>query len=158
MSTEGIFRKNGNIRRLKELVQELDNDPIRIKLENDNCIQIAALIKKFLRDMPDPLLTNSLYEIFLFIPKIQKSDRIMALHLLLCLLPKPNIDLLSVIVRFLCEVSTFSANKMDLSNLATVIAPNILYSTISSPEQSGITIDIVKTILIENKNIFKVSF
>jgi hypothetical protein len=36
------------------------------------------------------------------------------------------------------------------------MAPNILYSTVSTPEQSGITIDIVKTILIENKNIFKV--
>ena len=65
LSTEGIFRKNGNIRRLKEQCEEIDSDPRHINLAKDNAIQIAALLKKFLRDLPEPLLTNNLYDLFM---------------------------------------------------------------------------------------------
>ncbi|KAF7309707.1 LIM-domain-containing protein [Mycena indigotica] len=50
MSIEGIFRKNGNIRRLKELTETID-------------LQLAALLKKFLRDLPDPLMTFKLHRL-----------------------------------------------------------------------------------------------
>lgn len=57
------------------------------------------------------------------------------LHYTCCLLPKPNRDLLEVLLAFLRVVasnstedqSTGLGNKMDVQNLATVIAPNILY-------------------------------
>lgn len=65
LSIEGIFRKNGNIRRLKEQCEKIDNDPRHINLAEDNAIQIAALLKKFLRDLPEPLLTNNLYDLFM---------------------------------------------------------------------------------------------
>jgi hypothetical protein len=68
LSTEGIFRKNGNIRRLKELCEQIDKDPSRVDLKQDNAIQIAALMKKFLRDLPEPLLTFPLYDLFMCIP------------------------------------------------------------------------------------------
>ena len=65
MSVEGIFRKNGNIRRLKELTDALDRDPASVDLSSDNPVQLAALLKKFLRDMPDPLLTFKLHRLFI---------------------------------------------------------------------------------------------
>lgn len=65
MSVEGIFRKNGNIRRLKELGDAIDRDPASVDLSTDNPVQLAALLKKFLRDMPDPLLTFKLYRLFI---------------------------------------------------------------------------------------------
>lgn len=70
MTTEGIFRKNGNIRRLKEQCEEIDNDPKNINFQNDNEIQVAALLKKFLRDLPEPLMTEALYELFLCVPSM----------------------------------------------------------------------------------------
>jgi hypothetical protein len=65
MSVEGIFRKNGNIRRLKELSDEIDKNPNAIQLLNETPIQVAALIKKFLRELPDPLLTFRLHKLFI---------------------------------------------------------------------------------------------
>ena len=65
MSVEGIFRKNGNIRRLKDLSEALDRDPASVNLSDDNPVQLAALLKKFLRDLPDPLMTFKLYQLFL---------------------------------------------------------------------------------------------
>ena len=49
----------------------------------------------------------------------------LALHYVMCLLPKPNLDVLMVLLSFLEEVSYHSGvnqewgNKMDLDNLAT---------------------------------------
>jgi hypothetical protein len=65
VSVEGIFRKNGNIRLLKELSDEIDRNPTKVNLAMENPIQVAALLKKFLRDLPDPLLTSKLYNLFI---------------------------------------------------------------------------------------------
>ena len=64
MSIEGIFRKNGNIRRLKELTDAIDRDPSSVDLTQDNPVQLAALLKKFLRELPEPLLTYKLHRLF----------------------------------------------------------------------------------------------
>ncbi|KAJ2381604.1 Rho-type GTPase activating protein Rga1, partial [Coemansia sp. RSA 2559] len=56
MTVEGIFRKNGNIRRLREVADAVDKDFSRVDLKKDAPVQIAALLKKFLREMPDPLI------------------------------------------------------------------------------------------------------
>jgi hypothetical protein len=65
MSIEGIFRKNGNIRRLKELTDALDRDQSTVNLQEDNPVQLAALLKKFLRDLPDPLCTFKLHQLII---------------------------------------------------------------------------------------------
>lgn len=65
MSIEGIFRKNGNIRRLKDLTEALDRDSGTVNLSDDNPVQLAALLKKFLRDLPDPLMTFKLFHLFI---------------------------------------------------------------------------------------------
>lgn len=65
MSVEGIFRKNGNIRRLKELTEAIDRDPLSVDLTQDNPVQLAALLKKFLRELPDPLMTFKLHKLFI---------------------------------------------------------------------------------------------
>lgn len=64
LSVEGIFRKNGNIKRLKTVTDTLDDDPFAVDFTDDNPIQVAALLKKFLREMPDPLLTFRLHKLF----------------------------------------------------------------------------------------------
>jgi hypothetical protein len=65
MSVEGIFRKNGNIRRLKDLTDAIDRDPSSVDLTLDNPVQLAALLKKFLRELPDPLMTFKLHRLFI---------------------------------------------------------------------------------------------
>lgn len=65
MTVEGVFRKNGNIRRLKELTDMMDRNPNDVDLTQENVIQVAALLKKFLRELPDPLLTHRLHPLFI---------------------------------------------------------------------------------------------
>lgn len=65
MTVEGVFRKNGNIRRLKELTDMMDRNPNDVDLTQENVVQVAALLKKFLRELPDPLLTHRLHPLFI---------------------------------------------------------------------------------------------
>lgn len=66
MSVEGVFRKNGNIRRLKEMAEAIDikgNDAVAF--DDESPVQVAALLKKFLRELPDPVMTYKLHKLFI---------------------------------------------------------------------------------------------
>lgn len=65
MSVEGVFRKNGNIRGLKELSEKIDAKEVEVDLTKESPVQLAALLKKFLRELPDPLLTYKLYRLII---------------------------------------------------------------------------------------------
>jgi len=65
MSVEGIFRKNGNIRRMNQVIECLDRDPSSVDFSQDNPVQLAALLKRFLRDLPDPLMTYKLHKLWI---------------------------------------------------------------------------------------------
>ena len=67
MSVEGVFRKNGNIRRLKEIESSMDakGSSDVVNLNDENPVQVAALLKRFLRTLPDPVLTYKLHKLFI---------------------------------------------------------------------------------------------
>ncbi|KAI3632467.1 hypothetical protein MIR68_009573 [Amoeboaphelidium protococcarum] len=128
LNIEGIFRKNGNIKNLHNLQDQVDLDP-SYDLSAEGPIQIAALMKKFLREMPEPLIPFKLYKLMILAQSNPNPDqRRTMMHYLICTLPKANRDLLQVLLCFLRDIAQCKNNKMDLSNLAIVITPNIFYS------------------------------
>ncbi|GAA5805745.1 hypothetical protein HPULCUR_011270 [Helicostylum pulchrum] len=139
MSIEGVFRKNGNIRHLRDISETIDNTnstQFERLISSENPVQLASLLKRFLRELPEPLMTFSLYKLFVecgkTLPQRLSSDRKKLLHLACCLLPKPNRDTMLLLFTCLKWVATFSDdNKMDIHNLACVIAPSILYDKAS---------------------------
>lgn len=178
MSIEGVFRKNGNIRQLKILSEKIDHctsiSDMDALLSNENSVQLAALLKRFLREMPEPLMTFSLYPLFVrcgkMIAKESPEERRRILHLACCLLPKANRDTMLLIFSCLKWVASFSdTNKMDIPNLARVIAPNVLYNqtVVSSSSPSLPTadlrqgaqeeIDVIETLIREADQISVVS-
>jgi hypothetical protein len=184
MSVEGVFRKNGNIRRLRELSEEIDfKGSESVEFARESPVQVAALLKKFLRELPDPVLTFKLYRLFItaasklgrkpplffklltFLPEIQDDDRRRrVLHLSCCLLPKVHRDTMEILFTFLVWVSSFSTvdeesgSKMDLHNLATVIAPNILYANQKSADMdsSFLAIEAAHTMMEYNETMCEV--
>lgn len=140
MSTEGVFRKNGNLRHLKNVCESIDNtstSQFDELLSRENPVQLASLLKRFLRELPEPLMTFPLYKLFVecgkTLPQRLSGERKRLLHLACCLLPKPNRDTMLLLFASLKWVANFSDhNKMDIHNLASVIAPSILYDKCSS--------------------------
>ncbi|KAI8075382.1 uncharacterized protein B0P05DRAFT_547296 [Gilbertella persicaria] len=154
MSVEGVFRKNGNIRQLKLLVESIDDrvDTMEPLLSNENAIQLAALLKRYLRELPEPLLTFALYPLFVRCGRMIEPNRKKALHLACCLLPKPNRDTMIMIFACLKWVSCFSeTNKMDVANLARVIAPSVLYDKHAEYQQGAQQeeINVIETLIHE---------
>ncbi|KAH7335392.1 hypothetical protein B0J17DRAFT_669953 [Rhizoctonia solani] len=166
MSVEGIFRKNGNIRRMNAVIEAIDRDATTVDFAQDNPVQLAALLKKFLREMPDPLLTYRLYKVWLAVQSVNVSEKekTRMLHLVTVLLPKAHRDTLEVLFVFLKWVSLFShvdeetGSKMDLVNLATVITPSILYSKgrDAAREESFMAIGVVTRLLEDQDQFFSV--
>ena len=65
MSVEGVFRKNGNNRRLRELIAEIDEKGSEyVDLTKETPVQVANLLKRYLGSLPDPLLTFKLHRLF----------------------------------------------------------------------------------------------
>jgi hypothetical protein len=178
MSVEGVFRKNGNLKALRELEVEVDQKGVeQVDLNTKNPVILANLLKRFLRVMPDPVLTLKLYKLFmtangelsrsLHYESANSTDieeeerRKKVLHLVLCLLPKAHRDTMEVLFCFLNWVSSFhtvdeeTGNKMDTWNIATVIAPNILRES-NDKELRSVDQGAVKVVfdLIENNDEF----
>jgi hypothetical protein len=57
---QGIFRKSANARQVRELRDKLDAG-VEVTWEHVPVLVTAALLKDFLRSLPDPLLTSTLY-------------------------------------------------------------------------------------------------
>lgn len=128
-------------------------------------MQVAALLKKYLRELPDPLLTFKLHRLFIASQKIQDEDkRRRILHLTCCLLPKAHRDCLEILCSFFNWVASFhqideeSGSKMDTHNLATVIAPNILFTNAKTPvDDNFLAIEVVHTLIECNEQMCEVS-
>jgi hypothetical protein len=91
-------------------------------------IQIAAFVKRYLRELPDPLLTYKLHKLFLLSSSNSQEDDLTIIHYAICMLPKINRDILLLVLAMLNWVARHSQeNKMGYENLARVMAPNILY-------------------------------
>ncbi|KAI8869183.1 RhoGAP-domain-containing protein [Ramicandelaber brevisporus] len=137
LATEGIFRKNGNARKLAELVQNTDQDlqrSVNELLPKESSIMIAALLKRFLRSLPEPIFTTRLFKLLC---SCSSTSEVEVMQLAFHLLPPVNRDMLEILVAVLRYTATFAVDesspsggsKMDLSNIATVFAMNMLSST-----------------------------
>ncbi|KAJ4000896.1 LIM domain-containing protein [Lentinula boryana] len=161
MSVEGIFRKNGNIRRLGQLTDAIDRDPLSVDLSQDNAVQLAALLKKFLRELPEPLMTFKLYKLWVAAQALKNDDEHKRLlHMISIIMPKAHRDTMEILFVFLKWVASFAhmdevtGSKMDLGNLATVICPSILYPRHGTVRDESFKAIGVVTALLENQDEF----
>jgi len=100
---------------------------------------VASLLKRFLKCLPEPLLSWQLYPRFLSVASLgDPVERLRELHVLVDLLPTENRSLLGDLTRLLVDIASRAAvNKMNAANLATVIGPTLLYSQPGSEESSS---------------------
>ncbi|KAF7667669.1 hypothetical protein LDENG_00052080, partial [Lucifuga dentata] len=177
LHTVGIFRIGSSKKRVRQLRDEFDQG-MEVQLDEEHSIHdVAALLKEFLRDMPDPLLTRELYTAFINTMLLDYLDQDTAIQLLVFLLPPCNSDTLQ---RLLCLLSTVAAhtedsldkegkeitgNKMTSLNLATIFGPNLLHNQKNSDKdflvksfacESTAIISVVQRMIAESSTLFMV--
>ena len=100
------------------------------ELQNVQPHDVASLVKQFFRQLPEPLLTNHLYDCFVKTQRLdEEGDQVEAVLLLCLLLPIAHLTTLQFIMRFLAKVASCSQqSKMGTNNLAIVLTPNLIHS------------------------------
>ncbi|XP_063242383.1 unconventional myosin-IXAa-like isoform X2 [Bacillus rossius redtenbacheri] len=139
--TEGLYRKSGvssKVKELKALMEEGSSE--RVNFEGYHVHVLAAVLKSFLREMPEPLLTFDCYDDFLRAADLtDPQDRVFTLFTILKKLPKPNFDLMERLIFHLARVALHEeANRMSPSALAIVFAPCILRTNKVVPAQDSL--------------------
>ncbi|KAM6242894.1 LOW QUALITY PROTEIN: rho GTPase-activating protein 40 [Spheniscus humboldti] len=129
LETEGILRVSGSQTRIKSLEQKLERDFYTGLFSWDEVHQndVSGLLKRFIRELPAPLLTAEYLPAFAAVQNIPDlKQRLQALNLLILILPEPNRNTLKALLEFLSKVvARENNNKMNLWNVSTVMAPNL---------------------------------
>ncbi|KAK7791992.1 hypothetical protein R5R35_007978 [Gryllus longicercus] len=145
---EGLFRRTGKLTRQQEL-KALLNKGVSLDLDNGNFSvhDCASVLKSFLAELPEPLLTDAHYPIYCQIAEFcgpasnsgqSESNELRLLHslqLLLLLLPAENRILLQDVLKLLNLTASYeSCNKMSAENLSTLFTPHLLCPRKLTPE------------------------
>ncbi|GLV35038.1 Rho GTPase activating protein at 92B [Carabus blaptoides fortunei] len=132
MTEEGLFRVAGGTSRVRRMKLSLDSGCFSPPLQHEyrDVHVIASALKSYLRELPEPLLTYKLHDEWIKAVKYPTEEqRLDAISQVLGRLPSPNFDNLRYLMKFLSELSKNSQNKMTSSNIAIVMAPNLLWSS-----------------------------
>ncbi|XP_030395702.1 rho GTPase-activating protein 8 isoform X3 [Gopherus evgoodei] len=128
LRVEGLFRRSASIQTIKE-IHKLYNQGKPVNFDDYGDIHIPAVIlKTFLRELPQPLLTFESYDQILGITSVESSLRVTSCKQVIQGLPEHNYVVLKYLICFLHMVSQESIyNKMTGSNLACVFGLNLIW-------------------------------
>ncbi|XP_038817330.1 rho GTPase-activating protein 19-like [Salvelinus namaycush] len=142
LQVEGLFRVPGNSVRQQALKEQLNSGAdIDLEAGGFHPNDVATLLKTFLGELPEPLLTHQHFHAHLKIADMtlfdekgnktsvpDKERRIEALQLLFLLLPQANRSLLKLILDLLYHTAKQQdKNKMSAFNLALMFAPHVVW-------------------------------
>uniref|UniRef100_T1HTF3 Rho-GAP domain-containing protein n=1 Tax=Rhodnius prolixus TaxID=13249 RepID=T1HTF3_RHOPR len=138
LTQEGIFRRSGKMTRQQELKLLLTQGRMLNLEEGQYSVHdVASVLKSFLAELPEPVLTEAYYPAYCQIAgeKGSKGRILRSLQLLLLLLPYENRRLLKTLLRLLhLTTSHVATNRMSAQNLATLFTPHLICPRKLSPE------------------------
>ncbi|XP_072190167.1 protein FAM13A isoform X5 [Excalfactoria chinensis] len=130
MTQEGLFRVNGSIKTVEQLRLQYERGEEVDLVKDGDVYSAASLLKLFLRELPDGIITSALHSKFIQLyqdgrNEVQKERN---LRELLKELPDAHYSLLKYLCQFLIKVAEHHVeNRMNLCNLATVFGPNCFH-------------------------------
>ncbi|KAL1020701.1 hypothetical protein UPYG_G00003530 [Umbra pygmaea] len=139
----GLYRLSGSDRTVKELKEKFlrgKTVPLLSKVDDIHCI--TGLLKDFLRNLKEPLLTFRLNRTFMEAAELADEDNSIALmYQTISDLPQANRDTLAFLAIHLQRVAQSLDTKMDVHNLARVFGPTIVGHAVPDPEPMSILQD-----------------
>ncbi|XP_050399986.2 uncharacterized protein LOC126817219 [Patella vulgata] len=134
LETIGIYRLCGSARRKAMLREAFEKNAEGVDLSAENISDIhviTGVLKDYLRELPEPLFTNALYQMLLDalsvrLPGDPEGSATLMLSVLECL-PQANQETMTKVLNHLKRVAAHSdKNKMTLDNLAICFGPVLL--------------------------------
>ncbi|KAF7541048.1 hypothetical protein G7Z17_g12054 [Cylindrodendrum hubeiense] len=164
LALEGIYRQSGSMNHIQRLKNMFDTDSSNPALDFRNpenfyhdVNSVTGLLKLFLRDLPDPLLTHEHHDSFIAAAKHDdETVRRDSLHAIINSLPDPNYATLRALTLHLYRVMDNShTNRMNSHNLAVIFGPTLMGTDPSTAiADAGWQIKVIDTILQNTYQIF----
>uniref|UniRef100_A0A7N5KHD3 Family with sequence similarity 13 member A n=2 Tax=Ailuropoda melanoleuca TaxID=9646 RepID=A0A7N5KHD3_AILME len=129
LTQEGLFRVNGNVKVVEQLRWKFESGaPVELGKDGDVC-SAASLLKLFLRELPESVVTSALHPRFVQLFQDDRNDaQESSLRDLIKELPDTHYCLLKYLCQFLTKVAKHHVqNRMNVHNLATVFGPNCFH-------------------------------
>ncbi|CAI8013575.1 Rho GTPase-activating protein 44 [Geodia barretti] len=127
LDTEGLFRIAGSATKVKFLKNSFNAHQRNAKDHDPHTV--AGCLKRYLRELPEPILTYELYAEFM--SSVQLADTSTTLQKmkdLLSQLPPSHNATLKYLLAFLHEFAQYhEMTKMTTGNIAIVMGPNLLW-------------------------------
>ncbi|XP_017104614.2 rho GTPase-activating protein 92B [Drosophila bipectinata] len=134
LEEEGLLRVGCASTKLRRMKHALEAQHVKtpLPLDYQDPHVIGSILKLYLRELPEPLLTYGLYKDFIRIAeRHSEAERKTEIKAILGKLPKENYANLRYLTKFLALVQQRSVhNKMSSQNLAIVMSPNMLWPRI----------------------------
>ncbi|XP_069711748.1 protein FAM13A isoform X4 [Phaenicophaeus curvirostris] len=130
MTQEGLFRVNGSMKMVEQLRLQYERGEEVELVKDGDVYSAASLLKLFLRELPDGIITSALHPRFIQLYQDTRNDMQKESNLkeLLKELPEAHYCLLKYLCQFLIKVAEHHVeNRMNLCNLATVFGPNCFH-------------------------------
>ena len=125
---EGLFRKSGVRSRQQELRTMISSgQTIEIDCQKYSVHDCCDLLKRFVSELPQSILTNELQKFFLQSLRLESGQKQLdTIRLLILLLPAPNRNFLYELLTLFDNIAKHSnQNRMNIENLATIFSPSI---------------------------------
>ncbi|CAF0863435.1 unnamed protein product [Adineta ricciae] len=131
LNEPGVFRRAAPVTLIKQ-IQERYNEGQPVAFQQYGDVHLAAcVLKTFLRNLTEPLLTYKLYpELIGLSGTLKRQHQIAVIQdLIIQKLPQQNYNVLKYLIEFLNLVSIYSdTNLMTTTNLSIVFGPNLAWS------------------------------
>lgn len=152
---EGLFRRSGNVAQVK-CIKERYNSGEDVCLGDCEVHTVANVLKTFLRDLQQPILSFGAYPTVSHWNDFNKESRNSICTKIMLSLPAQHYTALSQLMLFLDEVVYNSTdNKMTAQNLSIVWGPNLVWPKNDSRSLADVThINSFCQYLIENAQFF----
>eukprot|EP01132_Coremiostelium_polycephalum_P005064 gene5064-6303_t len=137
LKSEGLFRINGNLQLVETLSTE-GFDPESEDLEVD-VNTWCSLLKKWVRELPEPLIPDHLYDSFVNCKTIESMESIIAQ--IEPIVFYKVLDRLGLFFGEMLQQENIDSTKMDIDNLAIILTPtlfNAKYQDVSAQNLSNI--------------------
>jgi len=135
LDEEGLFRVSGSFSEIEHLVKAFESKkPLDVMDKTVSAHAVASLLKRFLRELPIPLIPFGHQTKFYDAVNIgDKDEQLKSFTKCINQLPRANKSVLIYLISFLNSISLHSAkNKMNTSNLVICFGPSILRDEDSS--------------------------
>ncbi|EYB96508.1 hypothetical protein Y032_0149g2681 [Ancylostoma ceylanicum] len=148
MRVKGIYRTCGVKSKIEEICEAFERcqGESAVDLEHVHPMNLASVIKLYLRKLPEPLMTYELYNDWIHFGKTCPAEPdeadVEELKRLTRRLPLCNYETLKHLMLHLNRVTWFhESNLMCPSNLSTVVAPSLVWQPSTSADHVAAIID-----------------